>query len=459
MAGRRVLQERALLLLGGLLVGLVVGEAVAWGVSRYRWGEGYRAIAAAKAEASRALPRAPNADPREPELPADNLPRRLHPYFGFTYQANLKTPIRTNNMGFVEEVDFPYQPDSSELVVGVFGGSLALDLRHAEPRRVLREGILSLAQARGYRKVRILMMAQGGWRQPQTTFCFLYYRPWLDLAIFVDGFNEISPMDRFANRGGYPPDFPALTVFGPLISRGDLVRNAAIAEEIAAIRARQLAWTRTASRRPWGRSMLVHAAWRAAMGWAERQAQSLQQELWVAPAPEAPHPENPEDRRRYLIDRFGAYTEIAVEAGRAAGVPVAQFLQPNQYFSGSKPLSDVEKSIALKRMETAGPLVDDAYPRLRDLSRRLRERGIPSYDLTMIFENTEETLYQDSCCHLNERGMSLLAEEIVASIGSASLVDRIPVPDERASGRWGRLVNPRGETPNKQGFQTRTLAP
>ena len=35
-------------------------------------------------------------------------------------------------------------------------------------------------------------------------------------------------------------------------------------------------------------------------------------------------------------------------------------------------------------------------------------------DLRFIFKDNNETLYQDSCCHLNDRGMVLISEKIIS---------------------------------------------
>ena len=50
---------------------------------------------------------------------------------------------------------------------------------------------------------------------------------------------------------------------------------------------------------------------------------------------------------------------------------------------------------------------------MAEFGTRLREHGINYFDLTKIFENNPETLYRDDCCHFNELGYELLAEQMV----------------------------------------------
>ena len=44
------------------------------------------------------------------------------------------------------------------------------------------------------------------------------------------------------------------------------------------------------------------------------------------------------------------------------------------------------------------------------------DRGVRFHDLTRIFENHPETIYRDTCCHVNQRGNELLGEAIAEAI-------------------------------------------
>jgi len=49
---------------------------------------------------------------------------------------------------------------------------------------------------------------------------------------------------------------------------------------------------------------------------------------------------------------------------------------------------------------------------------RLRADGVPARTLTNLFRSNHETLYFDSCCHLNDRGTFLLAESILGVVAA-----------------------------------------
>jgi hypothetical protein len=99
---------------------------------------------------------------------------------------------------------------------------------------------------------------------------------------------------------------------------------------------------------------------------------------------------------------------------KRSGKPVFFYLQPNQYLKDSKPFSEQEKQIAID------PSLAETYHgimvSLKSAAGELRSSGIPISDLTAIFSRTNETVYKDACCHVNDLGNQMMAEAIVSSI-------------------------------------------
>ena len=135
-------------------------------------GETYRTARLVRDEVARFLP-TQLATTNDPVLKAQGLnsSRRLHPYFGFTSDPRFS---KRNNFGFNEAVDFPHHRGVDEFVVGIFGGSVAQQLGRPGSRQVLKSALLPVVGPRGYQRVTILNFAQGGYKEPQTTFAFLY---------------------------------------------------------------------------------------------------------------------------------------------------------------------------------------------------------------------------------------------------------------------------------------------
>ena len=97
---------------------------------------------------------------------------------------------------------------------------------------------------------------------------------------------------------------------------------------------------------------------------------------------------------------------------RRVGTEYYHFLQPNQYLSGSKPLTNEEMSRAFDPGSSWISVFDNAYPQWTRLGADLKEWDVNFFDLMLMFKNNYETLYRDPCCHFNKRGYELIAGRI-----------------------------------------------
>ena len=94
----------------------------------------------------------------------------------------------------------------------------------------------------------------------------------------------------------------------------------------------------------------------------------------------------------------------------ASDVVYLHALQPNQHFHGSKPLSLDEHNLIA--MITDTDAAEKGFPLLVERGKRIEAAGVEFLDLTRIFENEPETMYADSCCHMNEEANRRLAVAI-----------------------------------------------
>ncbi|MFN7973169.1 MAG: hypothetical protein U0166_12620 [Acidobacteriota bacterium] len=416
---------------------LIVGSAeiAAYGVARVRLHESYATIPVSKQEVLRTVPQeAPSSVDESAPLPL-NIRRALHPYFGFVYESATGRQI-VNNQGFLEAVDYPYQPSAGELVIGIFGGSVALDLRSREARDAIEAPLLAASRQKGYDEVTILMFAQSAWREPQSIYCFLYEMESIDAAIFLEGYNEIGqlPLRDEPHARAYPWSFPAPQMYERLVGRTRSAADMKREVEIGTLRERQLRWTRGSSWGPLGRSMLVHLVWRYEIQSLERRIERIQSQMDPATSATIRNVFPPgatfEQVTRDYFDRYERWIEVAHRAGEVARKPAFFFLQPNQHLTGSKPMGDEERTVSLGRPE-AGGVVDAYYPVLRSTFARLAGRGVAAFDLSMIFEGTTERVYTDSCCHMNPTGMTKIAGEIGREVAASPLLGTIPNASER----------------------------
>ena len=125
---------------------------------------------------------------------------------------------------------------------------------------------------------------------------------------------------------------------------------------------------------------------------------------------------------RRKIEIWKKYTRLQKQVTRSAGVLSFFFLQPNQYLKGAKPLSQEEWSIAInpERIEAG----NTEMKLLQAAAQDMRTEGLPVYDLTGIFRDNTATVYEDACCHLNELGNQIMAEEILGIIQRDATIQR-----------------------------------
>ena len=141
-----------------------------------------------------------------------------------------------------------------------------------------------------------------------------------------------------------------------------------------------------------------------------------------------------------------------------AGADYYHFLQPNQYVPGSKPLSAQEREFAWLPDASEKAAVEQGYPLLRELNRELQSQGINYFDLTRIYAGNPQTLYRDTCCHVNDAGNELLAAEMVRLMEPAlrqrsGLGPRDPISALNAARRPAALAARPAAAPAAPGFR------
>ena len=98
-------------------------------------------------------------------------------------------------------------------------------------------------------------------------------------------------------------------------------------------------------------------------------------------------------------------------------------LQPSQYLPGSKRRSDEERQQAYAPDSVWKKSVQRDYPLLRTRAAALSARGVDFLDLTPSFSDVTDSVYVDTCCHLNPTGYGILGQQIgkriAARVGSA----------------------------------------
>ena len=335
-----------------------------------------------------------------------------HPFYGYVRSAPYHIPPETE----------PRQRRQDTVVIGLLGGSVAYGVQPYLERALRRR----FAGNRQTQQPALLNWAAGGVRQPQQAMLVannLLLGGQVGLIINLDGVNEIGGGADQRERGLFP-FFPPLWKSQVGLTAEEIL----LAGHIGILRREQ---ARLAAIRE--TSPLRRSAFFGLMNRYRREsnaAQIIQRNHQLAAAQSAYSMEKHGPRSwleredETLAAAARLWYRSSLTLARLAAVGGAEyyhFLQPNQYASNSKPLSQEEQDLAYEPEGRIGNLMAKGYPLLSGFGRDLPGQGVNYFDLTGIFAGHPETLYLDACCHLNDRGNELLATAIMRRLEPALL--------------------------------------
>ncbi|HPQ71979.1 MAG TPA: hypothetical protein PKW95_22845 [bacterium] len=415
----RTKRSRLLLLFGALLAALLAAEIVSYVLLSIGWdGTPERSEIRARLHGER------EADqftlPGEGERLATNV---LHPYFGFAVDRSIDPNV--NRYGFFAP-EPPLGDDPAVLDIALMGGSLVQYFRFAQGSLIAR---LREEMPGEKRIIRIHNLALKGGKQPQQVMILAYLLAQghsFDMVINLDGFNEVT-LPLAENRPyGVALSFPrnwrtqARRGYDPHMTR-DVGRLQALYEKRARWRHRFERWGL-----PYLSSSLL--VWHRLDRWYQGKIDEAQGDLLENLAGQeqsfqvsgpAKQYENDQAALKAAITKWQNGSRQLARLCRANGIKYLHFLQPNQYYADSKPLSAEEKQKAYNLEFPYAPLAARAYPLLAEAGRTLAAEGIDFHDFTQVFADHPETIYTDICCHVNVAGNEILAANLAKYIAAA----------------------------------------
>lgn len=354
----------------------------------------------------------------------------IHPFVGWVRNPEVLkgevyagTELKTNRLGFLDTSEGIFQRDPKRLIVGITGGSVAYQMSCAGAER-LKEKLREIPEYRD-REIVIVRMAQSAYKQPQGLFALNYYMLQggeFDIVINLDGLNELT-MSLSQN---YPLrvalDYPQ----GWNMRTAEIIpaNESDIAMELIVIRGQRRKYALSGLNTYWQWLPSQVLLWHIRDERLREQLVALQGRalhdyngwsfLRCGPAPLAP------DEAAALAECVRVWKQASLQMHRicqASGILYVHAIQPNQYDPGSKPLTTSE--VDLMHPESAGnqsqpfiTIIPAGYPLLRQAGQELQSAGVRLIDLTTIFSKVSDTLYVDSCCHVNPTGSEMLAGAI-----------------------------------------------
>jgi hypothetical protein len=369
-----------------------------------------------------------DADPDVLTTSFDDPDEIVHPYLGWVRsprpnagEAAQDTVV--NDYGFPGGAS-PLQTRSQDrIIIGILGGSLAEQFS-SNALEVLAADLKKCPYFEGKELV-FARLALSGYKQPQqlmTVSYLLALGGQFDILINIDGYNEIvlPVVENLPNHvfTGFPRSWHLRVT-----DAGDLSVMRTIGR-VANLKDRAAYWSRVVQARPWCYSPVVNLAWRLHRASLKADLLGEYSKLYALKYGDWNYAAyGPVQQFAGTADRYEHCAAIWMRSSLelhqlsvANGIRYYHFLQPNQYVSGSKSMTEQERLATMMVGHPGRVPVEEGYPILVREGRRLTSQGVSFTDLTMLFADHPEQTYNDVCCHLNGRGNELLAHKIAEVI-------------------------------------------
>jgi hypothetical protein len=392
------------------------------------------------------LPAVSESRPTEEQLIKSEF--LIHPYFGYSL-APEKTvesvvvpsgrihfmtdnqdslpiwiSLKPNNHGFWSQYDYPLIHDDKEsFIVGIFGGSVAQWMA-VQAGKYLEKELGKLDALEG-KKIHVINMASGGFKQPQQLLVLSYFMAIgqnFDLVINLDGFNEVAlPVSENIPNGihySMPRSYPKTVSSMTSIADSRMVRWLNDGLEL---RENNHYWAEISNQR-------LSASFYLLASVLHVMYQKLSEEHMLSPPSigggersvfftlsEAADGNISRLQKAAMVDLWLQSSILMHDIAERNGALYIHVLQPNQYHS-KKTFSAKEKQIAIRSDDPYSRAVKELYPVLIRRSLDLEEEGINFVDATQVFDAVNSIIYADSCCHFNDDGNQLLVDLIVRQI-------------------------------------------
>lgn len=354
----------------------------------------------------------------------------LHPYFGFVLNpqvnsrkikdAHFGVPI--NEYGFLDNASSLRKASANDLVIGIYGGSVAYYFSALGTNALIQN--LKLSPRYRDKNISIARVAIGGYKQPQQLIALAYLLSLgahYDIIINLDGFNELALPPSENMPSGVFPFFPRRWLMRVLQVPSH--QRLALMGKIAWIDNNRRFTAEMFQHKPLRYSVTANILWLYLDSMLSKNSYSAQTSLAIL---------HPDDSRyectgpRYsFTNDIELYKDIAIQwqqssvlmhnLCQANDVEYWHFLQPCLFDVGSKTLDEEEKRLASVPNHAYRKYTKEGYPFLRQAGELLIAKGVPFYDLSRIFRETKEQVFLD-CCHLKVEANAILGRKIAEII-------------------------------------------
>lgn len=378
--------------------------------------------------------------PTNPGSEQQATTQQLHPYFGFVDRAGLErrfpysnATYTTNNFGFASAHAYPFRrQNSNQFIVGVFGGSVAGIYAFFEIERNILANELRKLPGLANKEIIILPFAVGAYKQPQQLILLNYFLSVgqdLDLVINIDGFNEVA-LSYINYRGGLDGSMPCGYILVPLVNLATCHASEAelqlTLEVVQAKKSWQNAVQSAESSRiatgyliSWLRARLSHDKYSQDVFELDRlRAPAKQSEQTYARIPVRPSV-GEDEVFKDAVANWSSSSLMMKALLDQRNIPYFQFVQPNQYHASGRVFGKDEAAVAINEASDFRVGVLRGYPLLLAELQKLQQAGVNSQSAINVFDKIAGPVYEDNCCHYNERGNTIFGEFIAHAVAQA----------------------------------------
>lgn len=321
--------------------------------------------------------------------------RRAHPYFGAVF-------VDGNNYGFWDRKQYPYRKKPDEFVVGIFGGSTA----HYLAQYLDSTQAWAMAKAKAGKKVVIVNFSVLGMKQPQVFYVATRFLEFVDAAIVLDGWNEAQ-----AQVCPFPVEYPE--------GYSVLFSSQSNSESFLELFELERNWSK---RSEWLHRSLLSFSPTVFLLWSNEKFKKINRSIELRKSIEAEASNrkanfegcslNDEAADVLKYKTWKKYYEYFQMLAQQLNVPTFEFLQPNPFLPGVKPLSEAEKEAINFDSGRFGIKFSPGSNAAAFRKQYLRDNLPGTHDLSEIFKTVQEPVYIDPYTHLNEKGYSILQQHI-----------------------------------------------
>ncbi len=379
--------------------------------------------------------------PINPTTTDETILERLHPFFGYVLKPNMPINLEfstrifsINNLGFPADYDYPFiRQNPNQVIIGVFGGSVAsnfsmYEIENQVLAKTLKEKIPELAN----KEIIILPFALGGYKQPQQLLILNYMLSLgqeFDFVINIDGFNEVA-LSNLNYQENIALSMPSIQHLLPL---RDVASNNLGVDELSAIAKIVENREELRQRQETLQKSKLASTYLFRVVSTQAAAKNYQENLMEFEKIRGQKQQNPQqdfilriENAREAVDvdtAFNRMAELWANSSRLMKESLENqnslyfhFIQPNQYYPTGRSFSEDERKIAIVDNHPYEVGVQKGYPVLLQTVEKLKTENIPIFNATQIFDDVNEIVYIDSCCHYNKAGNQVFATYIADSV-------------------------------------------